>query len=240
VAQVALIVYDKNNPYTPAIQIKQRLEGNGHAVTYIDWDEPAWDYSPYDLIYLSYEVAMGAPMPYNVNKPVGLMAYMLYDEFKLGSNWVVYSVWENIYIEDNAHYITKPYSLGFLDVAATPKSFIPVTGFANDVKSLAKIDSPPINSVIAICETGQQLYDGTIAAARRAAYGIYITNDINADGWNLFDRQIVWLLGEEPRPYPVARLKKGFVSGHHCFMSNYITAKVKDYTPLKLPDGTIF
>lgn len=41
-------------------------------------------------------------------------------------------------------------------------------------------------------------------------------------------------------PYPTARLKKGFISGYHCFMSAYILAKIAGYDPLKLPDGTVF
>jgi hypothetical protein len=35
-------------------------------------------------------------------------------------------------------------------------------------------------------------------------------------------------------------LKKGFLSGYHCFLNAYITAEKEGYIPLKLPDGTIF
>jgi len=40
--------------------------------------------------------------------------------------------------------------------------------------------------------------------------------------------------------YPVGLLKKGLVSGFHCFMSGYLSAKVAEKDPLKLPDGTPF
>lgn len=40
--------------------------------------------------------------------------------------------------------------------------------------------------------------------------------------------------------YPVGWLKKELVSGFHCFMSAYILARLNDYDPLKLPDGTLF
>lgn len=41
-------------------------------------------------------------------------------------------------------------------------------------------------------------------------------------------------------PYPTARLKKDLISGYHCFMNAYILAKIEGFSPLKLPDGTIF
>lgn len=41
-------------------------------------------------------------------------------------------------------------------------------------------------------------------------------------------------------PYPTGLLKKGLVSGFHCFLSAYILAKIAGYDPLKLPDGTVF
>jgi hypothetical protein len=40
--------------------------------------------------------------------------------------------------------------------------------------------------------------------------------------------------------YPVARLKKGLISGFHSFMNAYLNAKVGGVEPLKLPDGTRF
>jgi len=39
---------------------------------------------------------------------------------------------------------------------------------------------------------------------------------------------------------PVGYLKKGLVSGFHCFMSGYLIAKNMGVDPLKLPDGTPF
>lgn len=41
-------------------------------------------------------------------------------------------------------------------------------------------------------------------------------------------------------PYPVSQLKKGFISGYHCFINAFIRAKVEGFDPLKLPDGTPF
>ena len=40
--------------------------------------------------------------------------------------------------------------------------------------------------------------------------------------------------------WPVSQLKKGFISGYHCFMNAYLRAKVEGFEPLKLPDGTGF
>lgn len=47
-------------------------------------------------------------------------------------------------------------------------------------------------------------------------------------------------VGPAANPYPTARLKKGFISGYHCFVSAYILAKIGGFDPLKLPDGTVF
>lgn len=40
--------------------------------------------------------------------------------------------------------------------------------------------------------------------------------------------------------YPTNRLKKDLISGFHVFLNQYIKAKILDYEPLKLPDGTVF
>lgn len=51
-----------------------------------------------------------------------------------------------------------------------------------------------------------------------------------------------WFTGGQgvPPAYPTAWLKKGLVSGFHVFLNQYIKSKITGYTPLKLPDGTIF
>ena len=41
-------------------------------------------------------------------------------------------------------------------------------------------------------------------------------------------------------PWPTDMLKKGLISGYHCFMNQYIRATIEGLDPLKLPDGTVF
>ena len=48
------------------------------------------------------------------------------------------------------------------------------------------------------------------------------------------------LQGPQGNPYPKNRLRKDVISGYHCFMNAYIRAKVEEFDPLKLPDGTVF
>ena len=57
------------------------------------------------------------------------------------------------------------------------------------------------------------------------------------------DDYLMWLCATysvTTNPYPTSQLKKGLLSGFHCFMSAYILAKLGGYDPLKLPDGTLF
>ena len=63
---------------------------------------------------------------------------------------------------------------------------------------------------------------GTPNLSSRLEMCIYATYDLPATGM------------------PVGYLKKGLVSGFHCFMSGYLTAKNMGVDPLKLPDGTVF
>ena len=70
----------------------------------------------------------------------------------------------------------------------------------------------------------------------------------NCDSEEEGDRTIVYAMyvevtyttAPEENPYPTSLLKKGLVSGYHCFMNAYLNAKVGGYDPLKLPDGTLF
>jgi len=44
-----------------------------------------------------------------------------------------------------------------------------------------------------------------------------------------------------PSPgWPTNRLRKDVISGYHCFMQQYMRAKVEERLPLKLPDGTLW
>ncbi len=68
--------------------------------------------------------------------------------------------------------------------------------------------------------------------------------EVNQGGWQVHN-QGAWqnLSGAELPPvydYPVNMIKKGLVSGYHCFISAYMHAKVTGHIPLKLPDGTVF
>jgi hypothetical protein len=57
--------------------------------------------------------------------------------------------------------------------------------------------------------------------------------DAQGDTWDLGAHEYV-SLGVKVAP------EKGFISGYHCFMSQYLRAKVGGLIPLKLPDGTVF
>lgn len=60
----------------------------------------------------------------------------------------------------------------------------------------------------------------------------------NADALNTF--YVDNFYGVEIAVYPIARLNKNRISGYHCFMDAYMRAKRTGFTPLKLPDGTVF
>lgn len=83
----------------------------------------------------------------------------------------------------------------------------------------------------------------TVAIDKAVNLSAYFTDDI--DGETRPTGSLPWDCGADEyvppaNNYPVNLLKKGFISGYHCFMSNYISAKIVELTPLKLPDGSVF
>jgi len=67
---------------------------------------------------------------------------------------------------------------------------------------------------------------------------------LNIGAWQV-QNQGAWqnLSGREltkPNPYPINRLRKDVIHGYNCFTQAYVNAKIGGYTPLKLPDGTVF
>ena len=117
-------------------------------------------------------------------------------------------------------------------------NYLWMMGYANGVEIVDKNSWNAGNIDI----TGNDLYFGGIATATN------IRGDFAEGGF--FDRELDstevnaimdnGLKGIVSNPYPVNRLRKDVITGYHCFLGAYVSAKREGYDPLKLPDGTIF
>ncbi len=239
-SKIALIVVNAAAPNSIDVAFKARIVGAGHTCDYISWDHAAWDYSSYDAIWVGYGIGVGLPCGWNPEKPVGNISYNLYDDMGFGTHYAYNTSQWYMDIIDNSHYITSPWPLGNLQISTGNKALTTVMGFAKGVKCLAQLVGDATKAVVAYCEIGDILVNDWVAAGRRVAYGVYNHANMHENAWVVFDRMTEWLLMAPANPYSTSSLKKGFVSGYHCFMNAYIGAKITDLDPLKLPDGTIF
>lgn len=155
----------------------------------------SYDYSPVDLIITCYGC--------NINNVDGLKTedtpLMIINHAHLIEFGFVGSAEQldgdtDLNIVQNTHYITKRQSTGDLTILNASRNCAGGESWSNDVVCLGKDPDDTNVGQLLICDDGDTLSDSTTAAERRCAFPVLFGDQLNASGWELFDRSAYWCL----------------------------------------------
>ncbi|NNL56457.1 MAG: DNRLRE domain-containing protein [Pseudomonadales bacterium] len=120
----------------------------------------------------------------------------LSDDFGLAQS-VGWDAGTEIQIDDNSHYITRPFAPGALSILNNSEALAYVSGF--EAPDLTKLASSTSGSGLVLLDTGDVTLGAGTAAARRAQLpwggDSMDVNSLNADGLTLFQRALSWAGG---------------------------------------------
>jgi uncharacterized repeat protein (TIGR01451 family) len=150
-----------------------------------------------DAAYISEEITSSDLGTKLTNACIGVVndEDALSDEFGISSGFGLYTS-DTIDITNSSHYITQPFVIGSLTIAAPAQSLHTVSGsIAPGAQFLAERPATA-NGTLVVIETGGLLYTGGNAAGRRVYLpwggGGFDINSLNANGELLMRRAVEW------------------------------------------------
>ena len=201
---------------------KATFESWGYAVTPIAATESQANFdaavATADVAYISEEVVSSDVNTKLKNAAIGVVNEdrALSDEFGFSATNGTYTS-SSIDITDNSHYITTPFSIGSLAVAAPAQALAVATGSMGPGVQVLGEQPSSSNATLLILDLGAGLEGGGTAAGRRAHLpwggGSFDFNTLNADGLTITLRALEWAGGAELDLTPWAHWKLDETSG---------------------------
>jgi hypothetical protein len=209
VIDVLFVVNDPSNPTGQEQLRKSLMEEWGYMVTLIDQNDSQADYdnalANADVAYVSEEIYSNDVNTKLTGASIGVVNEEIYlaDELKFTSGNMLSSTRDQIEIVDNTHYITLPFSTGWLTFLDSSEDLSLLDApYAAGMRVLAKTLhwGTTTNPSLATLEFGADLYGSGTAAGRRVhlpfGAGSFDFEELNADGQTIMRRAIEW--GAEP------------------------------------------
>ncbi len=205
--KVLFVVPDAGSPGSQDTAKQALMESWDYTVSMITASAPQTDFdaavAAADVAYVSEEIVstdlgtkLRAATIGVVNEESALV-----DEFGIAATREGYAA-TAIQIIGNSHYITAPFSIGPLTIAASDAELNRLTG--SPAPGLDVLADSSAKETLVTLDPGDQLFDGGTAAGRRVQlpWGTdnFDINSLNADGLTLMQRALEWGAGAMDAP----------------------------------------
>lgn len=201
---IALIVLNAGAPdANKDVPLRDHLQTSlGHTVTLKNDSDSSYDPTTYDCIVISESVTSGnTGWLKNRIVPILTIEGCNNDEYELASTGVSDTTADtDVDIVDDTHYIAAGLS-GTVTAYTVAANIGYMSGWANDVKPIARFNAAPTQATVLYVEKGGLLRGGVnTAAERRVFVAAQYFNNLGANGVSLFNAALEWATYQDSQP----------------------------------------